>query len=373
MDEIQPPLEEKINIDDLVLSSNQNEMQDDRNNSTSIEIKQEPIEYDVENENTLLRKKLALSAIKIQQIQGEKKEITANFTKSEVEKDKLTVELTKTKQELEKTKMENKRLTSQVKELINPVLTSKQEVAEILKESLKEGNELIEKDELIIQLAETKLELQRSQIRNEKLKSQNQKYKEKISVLIPAQDEGSKEIQFQEQDTVSNDHLDAVKIPENELDLKTDDQSNVRDQATVVKIPIQKKNKLLKTKSNDGEQKNDIDENNTSFEEIAKFDEGNKKKQRKCIKRSKATMVFNQSHVARKKFHCQYCKKGFDWNSDLKVHERIHTGERPYSCNFCGKCFNRNFNLKMHERIHTGDPLRKKNEHVETSEIKTKF
>ena len=70
MDEIQPPLEEKINIDDLVLSSNQNEMQDDRNDSVSIEI----------NENTLLRKKL--------------EEITANFTKSEVEKDKLTVELT---------------------------------------------------------------------------------------------------------------------------------------------------------------------------------------------------------------------------------------------------------------------------------------
>ena len=41
MDEIQPPLEEKINIDDLVLSSNQTEMQDVRNNSMSIEINQE--------------------------------------------------------------------------------------------------------------------------------------------------------------------------------------------------------------------------------------------------------------------------------------------------------------------------------------------
>ena len=339
MDEIQPPLEEKINIDDLVLSSNQNEMQDDRNDSVSIEIKQEQVEYHtkflhVENENTLLRKKL--------------EEITANFTKSEVEKDKLTVELTNTKQELEKTKMENKRLTSQVKELINPVLTSKQEVAEILKESLKEGNELIEKDELIIQLAETKLELQRSQIRNEKLKSQNQKYKEKISVLIPAQDEGSKEIQFQEQDTVSNDHLDAVKIPENESDLKTDDQSKVRDQATVVKIPIQKKNKHLKIKSNDGEQKNDIDENATTLEEIAKFDEGNKKKQRKCVKRSKATMVF-------KPYSCDYCSKSFRRKGHKKRHERIHTGERPYPCNICGKCFNRSYSLKLHESIHSGE------------------
>ena len=190
MDEIQPPLEEKINIDDLVLSSNQTEMQDVRNNSMSIEIKQERVEYDtkflhIEKENTLLRKKLeesmnlqkvvteklASSVIKIQQIQGEKKETIANFTKSEVEKDKLRVELTRTKHEFEK-----------------------------------------------------------SLLRIEKLKSQNQKYKEVISVLISAQDEGSNEIQFKEQDTVSNDHLDAVKVLENELDLKTDDQSKVRDQ-----------------------------------------------------------------------------------------------------------------------------------------------
>ena len=57
MDEIQPTLEEKINIEDLVLSSNQTEMQDVRNNSMSIEIKQERVEYHtkllhVENENT---------------------------------------------------------------------------------------------------------------------------------------------------------------------------------------------------------------------------------------------------------------------------------------------------------------------------------
>ena len=90
------------------MSSNQMEMQDVRNDSMSIEIKQERVEYDtkflhVENENTLLRKKLeesmnlqkvlteklASSVIKIQQIQGEKKEAIAKFTKSEVEKDKL--------------------------------------------------------------------------------------------------------------------------------------------------------------------------------------------------------------------------------------------------------------------------------------------
>ena len=371
MDEIQPPLEEKINIDDLVLSSNQKEMQDVRNDSMSIEIKQEPIEYDtyVENENTLLRKKLeesinlqkvvseklALSAVKIQQIQGEKKEITANFTKSEVEKDKLRVELTKTKQELEKTKMENKRLTSQVKELINPVLTSKQKVAEILEESLKEGNKLIEKDELILELAETKLELQRSQIKIEKFNSQNQKYKEVISVLISAQDEGSKEMYSQEQDIVSNDHLDAVKILENELDLKTDDQSKVRDQATVVKIPIRKKNNHLETKNNDVEQKTDIDENTKTMKQIVNFDDNIKKKQRKCVRRSKAPNVHKQSHSVQKLFQCEYCKKGFNSKSLLKRHEMIHTGEKPFSCQYCEKRLNSKGHLKEHEMIHTGE------------------
>ena len=373
MDEIQPPLEEIINIDDLVLSSNQTEMQDVRNDSMSIEIKQERVEYDtrflhVENENTLLRKKLeesmnlqkvvteklASSVIKIQQIQGEKKETIANFTKSEVEKDKLRVKLTKTKQELEKTKMENKRLTSQVKELINPVLTSKQKVAEILKESLKEGNKLIEKDELIIELAEIKLELQRSQVRNEKVKSQNQKYKEVISVLISAQDEDSKKIQFEEQDTVSTDHLDhglgsPVKILENGLDLKTDDHS------TVVKIPIRKKNKLLKTKSNDGEQKNGIDENTKNLEQMPSFDEDIMKKQRKCARQSKTSQVHLQSYVVKKKFHCKYCEKGFNTKSHLKEHEMIHTGERPYSCNTCKKGFIKKSNLKKHELIHGGE------------------
>ena len=261
--------------------------------------------------------------------------------------------------------------------------------------------------------------LRKSRIRNEVLNSQSKRFKEVILFLIF-------EVEANGQDVINT-----INTLENELDVKTDDQSKVRDRVAAVKIPVRKKNKHVKiesiegeqnideeteekstnlkqtanfngikkkkricqycgkefhkksflerherihtgdqlrkkdehveTKRNQGEQRKDIDETTTNLEEIAKFDEGNKKKQRKCVKRSKATMVFNQSHVARKKFHCQYCKKGFDWNSDLKVHERIHTGERPYSCNFCGKCFNRNFNLKMHERIHTGDPLRKKN------------
>ena len=315
MDEIQPPFEEKINIEDLVLSSNQTEMQDVRNNSMSIEIKQERVEYHtkflhVENENTLLRKKLeesmnlqkvvteklASSVIKIQQIQGEKNETIANFTKSEVEKDKLRVELTRTKHEFEK-----------------------------------------------------------SLVRIEKLKSQNQKYKEVISVLISAQDESSKEIQFKEQDTDSNDHIDAMKIPENELDLKTVDQSKVRDQPTVVKISIRKKNNHLKTKSNDREQRTDIDENTKTLEEIANFDDVIKRKEKKYVRQSKAPNVRKQSHSVQKLFQCEYCEKGFNSKSLLKRHEMIHTGGKPFSCQYCEKCFNRSSTLKVHQRIHSGE------------------
>ena len=202
--------------------------------------------------------------------------------------------------------------------------------------------------------AEIKLELQRSQVRNEKIKSQNQKYKEVISVLISAQDEDSKKIQFEGQDTVSNDHLDhglgsPVKILENGLDLKTDDHS------TVVKIPIRKKNKLLKTKSNDGEQKNGIDENTETLEQMTSFDEDIKKKQRKFARRSKAPNVFKQSHSVQKLFQCEYCEKGFNFKSDLKRHEMSHTGKKPFSCQYCGKGLNSKGHLKEHEMIHTGE------------------
>ena len=322
MDEIQPPFEEKINIEDLVLSSNQTEMQDVRNNTMSIEIKQERVEYrtkllHVENENTLLRKKLeesmslqkvlteklASSAIKIQQIQGEKIETTGNFTRSEVEKDKLRVELANTKQELEK-----------------------------------------------------------SLVRIEKLKSQNQKYKGVISVLISAQDESSKEIQVNEQDTVSNDHLDAVEILENKLDLKTDDQSKVRDQATVVKIPIKKKNKHLKTKSNVGEKKTYIDENTKTLEQIANFDislDNHESRVHERPKNVKLTKLQPKSHeiiyAGEKKFACKFCKKRFTKHQKVKYHESIHTGEKPHACKYCEKRFIQPNSLKHHELIHTGE------------------
>ena len=316
MDEIQPPLE------DLVLSSNQTEMQDVRNDTMSFEIKQEQVEYHtrflrVENENTLLRKKLeesmnlqkvvteklASSVIKIQQIQVEKSETIANFTKSEVEKDKLRVELTKTKQEFEK-----------------------------------------------------------SLVRIEKLKSQNQKYKEVISVLISAQDESSKEIQLEEQDTASNGHLDAVEILETKLDLKNDDQSKVRDQADVVKIPIKKKNKHLKTKSNVGEPKTDIDENSKTLDQIANFDtildnhESGVRERPKNIKLTKSQPKSHEKiYVGGKMFACKFCEKRFTTSQHVKYHELIHTGEKPHACKYCEKNFSHPNSVKRHELIHTGE------------------
>ena len=244
---------------------------------------------------------MASSVIKIQQIQGEKKEIIANFAKSEVEKDKLRVELAKTKQELEN-----------------------------------------------------------SLVRNEKLKSQNHQYKEVISVLISAQDESSKEIQLEEQDTASNGHLDAVEILETKLDLKNDDQSKVRDQADVVKIPIKKKNKHLKTKSNVGEPKTDIDENSKTLDQIANFDtildnhESGVRERPKNIKLTKSKPKSHEKiYVGGKMFACKFCEKRFTTSQHVKYHELIHTGEKPYSCNTCAYRCRQKGNLKKHEILHT--------------------
>ena len=101
-------------------------------------------------------------------------------------------------------------------------------------------------------------------------------------------------------------------------------------------------------------QKVDIDENTTTLEQTAIFDE-KWKKQRKIVKRSKFGNVFQQNHEVEKKFHCQYCGKGFNYRGHFKEHERIHTGEKPFECSHCSKKFRQSSGLfhhceKFHER-----------------------
>ena len=97
----------------------------------------------------------------------------------------------------------------------------------------------IEKDKLVIDLKKTKLKLQKSLIRNEELNSQSKKYKEAISFLIFEVETNGKEV------------INTINTLENELDVKTDDQFKVSDRVASVKIPIRMKNEHVKTNAQD--------------------------------------------------------------------------------------------------------------------------
>ena len=56
-------------------------------------------------------------------------------------------------------------------------------------------------------------------------------------------------------------------------------------------------------------------------------------------------------HENIKAFPCDYCKKRFGRNNDLKIHiKTVHEYAKDYKCNSCDKSFGQNSHLKNHIR-----------------------
>lgn len=67
------------------------------------------------------------------------------------------------------------------------------------------------------------------------------------------------------------------------------------------------------------------------------------------------SLIIHQcSAQAERPFKCATCGQTFKTESNLKAHGQVHTGEKWYSCEECGEGFNRKISLRKHEMIHTG-------------------
>ena len=59
-----------------------------------------------------------------------------------------------------------------------------------------------------------------------------------------------------------------------------------------------------------------------------------------------------RQHKGVRPFLCSICGKTYIMSYQLKVHMRIHNGERPYVCTICGKTFAANSHFLKHVRTH---------------------
>ncbi|CAI9739146.1 domain zinc finger 4 [Octopus vulgaris] len=59
--------------------------------------------------------------------------------------------------------------------------------------------------------------------------------------------------------------------------------------------------------------------------------------------------------VSVRRWHCQFCNRGFTSMTKLKTHLLTHIGAKPHSCSQCGKRFTDQSNLRTHQSIHTGE------------------
>ena len=74
---------------------------------------------------------------------------------------------------------------------------------------------------------------------------------------------------------------------------------------------------------------------------------------RKCFPDVSPLKRYIMAHTKEKPYQCEFCRRGFSWQSHLKQHIMTHTKEKPYKCERCQKCFAQISNLRKHIRTHS--------------------